>query len=180
MSFLALAGQILRKDFRIEVRSREGVNTLLFFSTLLVFLFRFAGGSSEAQVREAAPGLLGLAFILTGLWGMARTFQVERENDCLEFLRLAPGDLGGIYLGKVVVGCCLMWATELAILAMFAASTVAIFQTDVKRMLAYSSVAQIGYIVLGISFASETGLTGAIVHLFNHALTKGALFLVLG
>ena len=63
---------------------------------------------------------------------------------------------------------------------MFAASTVAIFQNDVKRMLAYSSVAQIGYIVLGISFASVTGLTGGIVHLFNHAVTKGALFLVLG
>ncbi len=75
------------------------------------------------------------------------------------------------------VGTILM---TLAILAMFAASTVAIFQTDVKRMLAYSSVAQIGYIVLGISFASETGLTGGIVHLFNHAVTKGALFLVLG
>ncbi len=68
----------------------------------------------------------------------------------------------------------------LALLAMFAASTVAIFQNDVKRMLAYSSVAQIGYIVLGISFASVTGLTGGIVHLFNHAVTKGALFLVLG
>ena len=68
----------------------------------------------------------------------------------------------------------------LAILAMFAASTVAIFQNNVKRMLAYSSVAHIGYIVLGISFASVTGLTGGIVHLFNHAVTKGALFLVLG
>ncbi len=68
----------------------------------------------------------------------------------------------------------------LALMAMFAASTVAIFQNDVKRMLAYSSVAQIGYIVLGISFASATGLTGGIVHLFNHAVTKGALFLVLG
>lgn len=68
----------------------------------------------------------------------------------------------------------------LAILAMFAASTVAIFQNDVKRMLAYSSVAQIGYIVLGISFASVTGLTGGVVHLFNHAVTKGALFLALG
>jgi multicomponent Na+:H+ antiporter subunit D len=68
----------------------------------------------------------------------------------------------------------------LAVVAMFAASTVAIFQNDVKRMLAYSSVAQIGYIVLGIGFATVTGLTAGIVHLFNHALTKGALFLVLG
>ena len=68
----------------------------------------------------------------------------------------------------------------LSIAAMFGASIVAIFQDDVKRMLAYSSVAQIGYITLGIALANQTGLTGGVVHLFNHALMKGALFLLLG
>ena len=68
----------------------------------------------------------------------------------------------------------------LALLGMFGASAVAIFQNNVKRMLAYSSVAQIGYVVLGISLFSVTGLAGSIVHLFNHAMTKGALFLALG
>jgi multicomponent Na+:H+ antiporter subunit D len=67
----------------------------------------------------------------------------------------------------------------LAILAMFAGSVVAIFQDDIKRMLAYSSVAQIGYMVFGLSLASESGLTGGIVHLFNHALMKSGLFLVM-
>ncbi|MBT6800392.1 MAG: monovalent cation/H+ antiporter subunit D family protein, partial [Rhodospirillales bacterium] len=68
----------------------------------------------------------------------------------------------------------------LAIIAMFAASTVAIFQVDIKRMLAYSSLGQLGYMVLGISFASVAGLTATIIHLFNHALMKGALFMALG
>ena len=68
----------------------------------------------------------------------------------------------------------------LAVLAMFGASAVAIFQNNVKRMLAYSSVAQIGYMILGISLYSPTGLAGGIVHLFNHAVTKGALFMVMG
>ncbi len=67
----------------------------------------------------------------------------------------------------------------LALLGMFSQSLVAIFQTNVKRMLAYSSVAQIGYMILGVSFATLTGLTAALLHLFNHALMKGALFLVL-
>jgi len=70
--------------------------------------------------------------------------------------------------------------TVLSLAAIFVGSTVAIFQTNIKRMLAYSSIAQIGYMVLGISFASVTGLTGGIVHLFNHALTKGGLFLAMG
>jgi len=68
----------------------------------------------------------------------------------------------------------------LSVAAMFSASTVAIFQSDVKRLFAYSSVAQIGYITLGISLVSVTGLTAGIVHLFNHALAKGAVFLLLG
>jgi multicomponent Na+:H+ antiporter subunit D len=68
----------------------------------------------------------------------------------------------------------------LAIIAMFAASIVAIFQDDLKRMLAYSSIAQIGYILLGFTFLTDTGLTAGIVHLFNHAVTKAALFMVAG
>ena len=67
----------------------------------------------------------------------------------------------------------------LALLGMFSQSLVAIWQDDVKRMLAYSSVAQIGYMILGVSFVSLTGLTATLLHLFNHALMKGALFLVL-
>lgn len=68
----------------------------------------------------------------------------------------------------------------LAVLAMLSASAVAVFQGNVKRLLAYSSIAQIGYMVLGISFVSVTGLTGTIVHLFNHALVKSALFMAMG
>lgn len=68
----------------------------------------------------------------------------------------------------------------LAVLGMFTASIVACFQTDAKRLLAYSSVAQIGYMVLGISFVTVLGVQAGILHLFNHALMKGALFLVLG
>lgn len=67
-----------------------------------------------------------------------------------------------------------------ALVAMFATSFIAIFQSDFKRMLAYSSVAQIGYILLGIAFLTETGLTAAIVHLFNHGITKAALFMAVG
>ncbi len=68
----------------------------------------------------------------------------------------------------------------LALVAMVSTSLVAIYQRNVKRMLAYSSLAQIGYIILGISIGNLTGLTGGILHLFNHALIKGALFMSLG
>ena len=65
----------------------------------------------------------------------------------------------------------------LSIAAMFLGSAAAIYQTNVKRLLAYSSIAQIGYMTLGLSLNSELALTGGLVHLFNHALMKGGLFL---
>lgn len=64
----------------------------------------------------------------------------------------------------------------MALGGMLIASVVAIFQPSLKRILAWSSVAQIGYILLGISFITSTGLTAGIVHLFNHAVSKAALF----
>jgi multicomponent Na+:H+ antiporter subunit D len=72
------------------------------------------------------------------------------------------------------------------ILAFFSAagiifgSIMAMAQKDMKRMLAYSSVAQIGYIGLGIGLANPLGFVGALLHLLNHAMMKAALFLVAG
>jgi multicomponent Na+:H+ antiporter subunit D len=68
----------------------------------------------------------------------------------------------------------------LSLAAMFIASILAIYEENVKRMLAYSSVAQIGYIMFGIGLGNKSGLTGGVVHLFNHAVMKGTLFLALG
>ena len=67
-----------------------------------------------------------------------------------------------------------------ALLAMFAASFVAVFQSDLKRMLAYSSVAQIGYMLLGIALLNSNGLTATIIHMFNHGITKAVLFMGVG
>ena len=66
----------------------------------------------------------------------------------------------------------------LAVLGILVASAVALFETNLKRLLAFSSVAQVGYILLGASAVSLLGLTGSLMHMFNHALAKGTLFLV--
>jgi len=68
----------------------------------------------------------------------------------------------------------------LGLLGIFVASTAAIYQTNIKHLFAYSSIAQIGYMIVGFSISTVTGLTATLLHLFNHALMKGALFLALG
>lgn len=59
-------------------------------------------------------------------------------------------------------------------------SLMAIAQSDLKKMLAYSSVSQIGYIIMGISLANPFGFIGAVLHILNHALMKACLFMVAG
>ncbi len=71
-----------------------------------------------------------------------------------------------------------LWSFSL--IGIFIASIAAIFQQNVKRRLAYSSIAQVGYMLLGISMANVDGLSAGIVHMFNHALIKGGLFMVVG
>jgi len=68
----------------------------------------------------------------------------------------------------------------LSAVAIIAGSVLAIGQRDIRRMLAYSSIGQIGYIVLGIALANKSSIIGSLIHILNHALMKGGLFLVVG
>jgi len=65
----------------------------------------------------------------------------------------------------------------LGVLSMLAGAFLAIGQTDIKRMLAYSSISQIGYIVLALGIGTPLGILGALFHLINHAVFKSLLFL---
>jgi multicomponent Na+:H+ antiporter subunit D len=65
----------------------------------------------------------------------------------------------------------------LGIVSMVVAAFLALGQRDIKRMLAYSSISQVGYIILGIGLGTPLGILGALFHLFNHALAKSLLFL---
>ncbi|XRQ09856.1 monovalent cation/H+ antiporter subunit D family protein [Actinomadura welshii] len=93
-------------------------------------------------------------------------------------LRLAFGVFGAaLVFGRMPV-------TEigllLACLAMLVASAAACFQSDFKYLLAWSSIAQVGYIAAGFSLATADGVTAAYLHIINHAIIKGALFAAAG
>ena len=71
----------------------------------------------------------------------------------------------------------LSWVAAAGVLA---GSILALAQTDLRRMLAYSSVGQMGYIVLGLSLGNALALTGALLHVVAHAVAKGCLFGAVG
>lgn len=80
-------------------------------------------------------------------------------------------------LAELGIGPAVSW---LAMAGVVWGSVMALAQRDVKRMLAYSSVAQVGYIGLGLATGHPLALAGAILHILNHAMMKSCLFLVTG
>jgi len=67
-----------------------------------------------------------------------------------------------------------------AVLNMILGNIVGLLQNDVKRMLAYSSVAHIGYVFIGIAAGTKLGLTATLLHIFNHGIMKALAFLCMG
>ena len=68
----------------------------------------------------------------------------------------------------------------LAVVGIIYGALVAMVQTDIKKLVAYSSVSHLGFVVLGIFSVTEEGIQGAIIQMVNHGLSTGALFLLVG
>ncbi|MHB8054363.1 MAG: complex I subunit 5 family protein [Candidatus Aminicenantales bacterium] len=102
--------------------------------------------------------LSGLLIKVSGVYAIARIF--------FRVLGMTPA------LSQIM-----MW---LAAVSIVLAAFLALGQTDMKRMLAYSSISQVGYVVLGIGLGTPLGVAGGLFHLFNHAIAKSLLFLTSG
>jgi multicomponent Na+:H+ antiporter subunit D len=111
--------------------------------------------SAPAPISAALSGLL---IKVSGVYALTRVF--------LNVFGLTPA------LSTVLM--------YLGVISMVVAAFLALGQTDIKRMLAYSSISQVGYIVLGIGLGTPLGILGGLFHLFNHALAKSLLFLTSG
>jgi multicomponent Na+:H+ antiporter subunit D len=124
-------------------------------------LIPFHAWLPDAHPSAPAPisaVLSGLLIKVSGIYAMTRIF--------LNVFGLTPA------LSTVLM--------SLGTLSMVVAAFLALGQKDMKRMLAYSSISQVGYIVLGIGIGTPLGIAGGLFHLFNHALAKGLLFLTSG
>src|SRR3989442_14419632 len=118
--FLRVALLVLRKDFAIEVRSREILYTTLFFALSCVLIFAFAFVKEGKPLEDAAAGILWIAIAFAGTLALGRTFERERYGETLKALLLAPAPRPAIYLGKLLGIVALMFATEVLLVPMVA------------------------------------------------------------
>ena len=167
-------------DVLAERRSKETLNALVFFSVLLLFAFQFALGPDRERLAAVLPGLLWLAFILSGVLGLGRAFLVERENDCWEGLLLSAGDKSAIYLGKLAGNVAVMTLVETFVIALFGI----FFDVDVWSVLPalglVAALGTVGLAAMGTTFAAMTAHVRARELLFPVLLLPLQVPLLLG
>jgi heme exporter protein B len=116
---LAHAWIITRKDLRCEFRAAGALLTMVLLGFLVVLVFSF---SMEAGARDSAlarSGVLWAAFLFPGLLSVGRSFEGEKESQCLEALLLCPVDRGAVYLGKLLTSLVFSMTSGFLVLVFF-------------------------------------------------------------
>ena len=116
MKLLRDAWWIARKDFHVEVRSRELVYTTLFFALSCVLVFAFAFVPQGKPIDNTASGVLWVSVAFSGTLALGRAFERERQSETLRALLLAPVERASVYLGKLIALLVLMAAMEVLLI----------------------------------------------------------------
>ncbi|WP_415402592.1 NADH-quinone oxidoreductase subunit M [Tateyamaria sp. SN3-11] len=163
---------LLNHNFATETFSLLGMQVIGGMQTIL-FLAFFASFAvkmpmwpvhtwlPDAHVQAPTAGSVVLAAILLKLGGYG-------------FIRFS---IGMFPVGSDVMAPLVLWMSAIAIVY---TSLVALVQEDMKKLIAYSSVAHMGFVTMGIFAANQQGLDGAIFQMLSHGFISGALFLCVG
>lgn len=157
--------QTLRDYFRLNPMSLD-VQKWIFLSFVLSFaikvpLFPFHTWLPDAHVEAPTAGSVILAGILLkmGTYGLMR-FAIPLFPEAAHYF---SGPLCLLSVIGIILGALVAWR-----------------QTDIKKLIAYSSVSHLGFITLGIFMMTEAGWNGAYLQMINHGISTGALFLLVG
>jgi heme exporter protein B len=135
MKFLEIA----KKDLLAEFRTKQMLNSMVIFALLVIVIFSFEFGNEatiyipnlqKKIIDILAPGMLWIAFTFAGMLGLSRSFAGEKEEGCLDGLKLCPVDRSDIYNGKVLSNAVLMFLMEIATVPIF----VVLFSYDIKNL----------------------------------------------
>ncbi|PJF45199.1 MAG: Fe-S-binding domain-containing protein [Phototrophicales bacterium] len=149
-----------------ELTFSTNTERLLFAGFFIAFaikvpVFPFHSWLPDAHVQAPTAGSVLLAGVMLKLG----TYGFIRFN--LPFFPNASADFAP-------------WIAVLAVIGIIYGAIVAYAQTDIKKLVAYSSISHLGFVVLGIFAMNSTGVQGAILQMVNHGISTGGLFLVVG
>jgi heme exporter protein B len=103
MSSLAtITKSTLSKDFRLEWRSKDAINSMLFFALLVVVIFSFSFNPTAEESRQIAGGLIWVAFLFAAVVALNQTWARELRNQVLDAYRVSPAPANALFLAKAL------------------------------------------------------------------------------
>lgn len=164
--FMGINGKTFDLEALVAQNGQWAASVPLFLAFAIAFvikvpLFPFHSWLPDAHTEAPTPGSVILAAVLLkmGAYGLIR-------------FNLALFPVASTYFAPLMM--------VLAIIGILYGAIVAFAQTDAKRLVAYSSVSHMGYIVLGIFSLNQLGIQGALLQMVNHGISTGGLFLIVG
>jgi len=159
MSFLGDVALVAGKDLRTELRSRDQIVTLLFFALLVLVVFNFAFDFTVIDFVSLGAGILWVAFIFSGVLALSHSFQIEREQDRIQGILLAPIDRSAFYLGKVAATILFMSAVEAIVVPVSVLMFNYRFSARVALVIPILILNTVGFAAVGTLFAAMTTQT---------------------
>lgn len=98
----AITAATLQKDLRLEWRSKDAVNSMLFFSLLVAVIFSFSFNPTAEESRQIAGGLIWVAFLFAAVVALNQTWARELRNQVLDAYRVSPAPAVALFLAKVI------------------------------------------------------------------------------
>jgi heme exporter protein B len=147
---------VLRKDLRIEWRTRESLASMVVLGVLLVVIFSVALDPAPADAPRLAPSVLWAAFVFTGLLGVQRGFVLEREQDCLGGLLASPLDPAALYLGKLAANVALLGVTQALVVPLVAVFLHADVGRRLPSLVVVLLLGNLGFAAVATLFAAMT------------------------
>jgi heme exporter protein B len=99
---IAVLRASLAKDFRLEWRSKDAVNSMLFFALLVVVIFSFSFDPSAEESRQIAGGLIWVSFLFAAVVALNQTWARELKNQVLDAYRVSPAAPNALFLSKAL------------------------------------------------------------------------------
>lgn len=154
LSSLRLAAAIAAKDIRAELRSRTALQSALVFAALVLVVFNFARDPTVLSATDLAPSVLWVTFALAAMVALNRAFNVERENDALDGLLLAPVPREAMFLGKLLANLAFVGTVELVTLPLFTLFFNVSLGAVLPGVIGVTALATIGFVAVGTIFSA--------------------------
>jgi heme exporter protein B len=154
MEFVTAVWAIIWKDLRIEQHTRQTISVMVMFSVVTVIMFNFALEANLDAARNVSTGLLWATILLAGTLGLNRSLALERENQTIDALLIAPVPRNAIYLGKVISITLFTLALEAILVLLF----MVFFNKPLWRpvVLLVLLLGTVGYVAAGVIVTSMT------------------------